>query len=131
MDKFIKLKDLIGSSVTIQSVDPYVYKMWSDADKRFVTSQTHQEGFSKKYPVTTDKGKLDLGSGQIGSLLTACFRNGAADLIGKTFSVKSNGKEGMDVRYFFDLTEIPAPELVKDTIVTEVPDQINLDGIPF
>lgn len=107
MSEYTKLKDLVGSTFTVKSVGVPAYKMWSEGEKRFVTSVTPQEGFRKVYPTDTDKGKLDLGSGQIGSLLETTLEDGKAELTGKTFKVASNGKSGIDIRYFFDLTDKP------------------------
>lgn len=101
MNEYIRLKDLVNSTFQIQEVQKYVWKKWDDAEKKMLTSDLYVEGYRKIYPVTTDKGRLDLGSGQLGNLLEAVFYQGKADLINKTFEVKSNGKSGIDVRYYF------------------------------
>lgn len=101
--EYTKLKDLVNGTFTVTSVGIPVYKMWAEGEKRFVTSVTPQEGFRKVFPTDTDKGRLDLGTGQLGSLLVACMEDGKADLTNKTFKVTSNGKSGMDIRYYFDL----------------------------
>lgn len=122
--KYTKLKDLIDGQFTVEGVGRYTYKMWSEGEKRFVASETPQEGFRKVYPVETDKGKLDLGAGQIGALLEAVLKDGEASLVGKTFGVKSNGKSGIDVRYYFN----PVAPVAKDQTVTA--EDLSLD-IPF
>jgi len=101
-DKFTKLSELVGGEFTVERVDSYVWKKWDDVAKKMLTSDVYEEGFRKIYPVTTDKGKLDMGQGQIGSLLEPVFHAGKADIIGVTYAVKSNGKSGMDIRYYFN-----------------------------
>ena len=98
---FTKLSNLVGETITIKRVDGYKFKAWDPTSKKMLISDNYQKGYRKLYQVLTDKGQLDLGSGQIGSLLEAVFKNGEADLINKTFHIKSNGKQGMDIRYFF------------------------------
>lgn len=143
--KYAKLKDLVGSTIMIKSVGTPKYKMWSDVDKRMVVQDGPGEGFRKLYPVETDQGKLDLGSGQIGTLLETVQSNGSADIVGKRFAIKSNGKQGADIRYFFNLIEFkPAPEVVvASRVKDDVPpieayddlgieeDEIDLSSIPF
>lgn len=116
--KYTKLSALIDDAFTVEGVEPYVFKRWDAAQSKMLVSQEWQEGYRKIYPVTTDKGQLDMGSGQLASLLEACFYQGKADLIGKKFKVKSNGKMGMDIRYFFNLVkseprseEVPIDEI--------------------
>lgn len=100
---FITLKALINDTFTIEKVFPPTYKMWDVKQGKMLTSPTWVKGYRKTYGVDTNKGKLDLGSGQIGTLLESVFDDGRADLNGVTFKVKSNGKQGMEVRYFFDV----------------------------
>lgn len=126
--EYNKLSNLVNDVFTIENIAPYVWKMWDQATKHMVTSEKYQEGFSKKYPVTTDKGILDLGSGQLGSLLECVFKDGQADLNGKTFSVKSNGKTGMDIRYFFSEAKVSMPSEIKGT---DEPGEQVTDEIPF
>lgn len=124
---FTKLSDLVGKSFTVNTVDPFVWKMWNQAEKKMETSDTWQEGYRKVYPVQTNKGSLDMGSGQIGSLLEAVFYKGKADLVGKTFFVKSNGKSGMDIRYYFNVVKEEPVIDINDDIKKEV----SIDDIPF
>lgn len=108
--KFTKLSQLIDDTFTVEGVGEYLYKKWDPAENKMLVSNDWQEGYRKLYPVTTDKGQLDMGSGQLGTLLEACFHKGKSDLIGKKFKVKSNGKMGMDVRYFFNLMKAEPQE---------------------
>lgn len=101
MPEFTKLSNLIGESITVQSVPSFAWKYWDNQNKKMLTSDNYQQGYRKLYQVVTDRGQLDLGTGQLGSLLEAVFDKGKADLIGKTFYIKSNGKTGIDIRYYF------------------------------
>lgn len=103
--RYTKLSLLVNDTFTVEAVDEYLYKRWDAAQSKMLVSQEWQEGYRKLYPVTTDKGQLDMGSGQLGTLLEACFHKGKSDLIGKAFSVKSNGKMGLDIRYYFNVVK--------------------------
>lgn len=132
--KFTKLSVLVGDQFTVENVGEYVFKKWNPAESKMEVSNDWQEGYRKLYPVTTDKGQLDMGSGQLGSLLEAVFHSGKADLIGKTFNVKSNGKMGMDIRYFFNVVKTPqkSAQSQPDEVIEDIPDEpINLNEIPF
>lgn len=144
--KYTKLSALVNNTFTVQKVWGYSFKMWDQASGHMVKRDTWAEGFRKVYDVDTDKGKLDLSASQLGNLLETVFNNGAAELTGKTFSVKSNGKTGMDIRYFFNQATptAPTPQLVQtdsneeDVKPTETPekledptDDIDLSDIPF
>ena len=115
---YTKLSLLVGSTFKVESVGEFVYKYWDKQSSKMVTSLTYQNGYRKVYPITTDKGLMDMGVGQLGSLLEAVFYDGKADLIGKTFSVKSNGKAGLDIRYYFSAVK---PE---EVTVEEGPEDI-------
>jgi hypothetical protein len=102
---YTSLGKLVGSTFSVQKVGGIKFQKWDDVSEKYMTSDKPQQGYSKKYEIETDKGKLDLGIGQVGSLLEAVFKDGVADLNGKTFLVKSNGKTGKDIRYYYDVTE--------------------------
>jgi len=129
MSDFVKLKDLVGDNFTVKKVLGYKFKKWSDEEKRMIVSEVKQEGFRKRYQVETDKGVLDLGTGQMGNLLEPVFHDGLADINLRTFEVKSNGKEGMDIRYFFN----PLPEGVKPLQDKELngEEEPNWDDVPY
>lgn len=136
--KYTKLSALVDDSFTVNKAYGYSWKLWDDATKRFILSDTYQEGFRKIYTVDTDKGKMDLGSGQLSNLLEAVYKNGQADINGRTFHVKSNGKTGLDIRYYFSVKNTPAPQPAQapvDNLPTEFEgaEPVNLDNmdIPF
>ena len=101
-NKYTKLSELVGKTFRVEQVGGYQFKKWSVEDKHMLTSDKWQEGYRKLYAVTTDKGLLDMSGAQIGQMLEGVVKNGRADLIDKTFQVKSNGKEGIEIRYFIN-----------------------------
>lgn len=106
---YTKLSDLVNEEITILSVPSYQFKMWDKTNGRMLVSDTYEKGYRKLYQVVTDKGQLDLGSGQLGNLLEPVFHAGKADIIGVTYSIKSNGKTGLDIRYYFNPVRMEAP----------------------
>lgn len=122
---YTKLGDLIGKEFTVNKVWGYSFKKWDDANKKMLIFDQYEEGSRKVWGVDTDKGKLDLGKYQLGDMLTNVMKDGIADLNGKTFSVKSNGKTGMEVRYYLNHVKTPQKESL--TGASEQP----LDEMPF
>ncbi len=98
---YTKLSALVDKQFTITNCGKYSFKKWDNEQNKMLISEKWAEGYAKKYQIDTDKGRLDLGTGQLSSLLEAVYYEGKADINGKTFSVKSNGKTGMDIRYYF------------------------------
>lgn len=131
--KYTKLSALVDNTFTVEKAYGFDWKKWDEGTKRFILSDTYQEGFRKVYGVETDKGKLDLGSGQLSSLLEAVYSKGVADINGKTFGVKSNGKSGLDVRYFFKVVRDAPTQPTKDVVIDnfDEDEQIDLNQIPF
>lgn len=112
--------------------------MWNVAEKKMDVSQDWQKGYRRMWQVETDKGQLDLSDSQLGNLLVGVHHAGKSDIIGATFSVKSNGKTGMDIRYYLNpvkvepVIQVDAPEPTDKEIeaVTDE-DQEFLNSIPF
>jgi hypothetical protein len=132
MNDYTKLSNLVNGTFTITNFNGYKWKMWDSAEKKMLVSDVWQKDYRKVYSVETDKGLLDLSASQVGVLLETVVRNGVSDLNNQTFQVKSNGKTGMEIRYFFNVVRDSAP--IKDEkIVEEIKDidDINLDDIVF
>lgn len=109
--EYVKLSSLVGQDIQVKSVGRFTWKKWNPELKKMETSLNWIEGYRKLYPVETDKGTVDMSSAQIGSMLEGVIYEGKSDLIGKTFNVKSNGKTGMDIRYFINpVRREPEPE---------------------
>lgn len=100
--KFTKLSALVGDTFTVEKSYGWKFKKWDPVAKKMLVSERYEQDFQKKYTIETDKGIMDLGAGQLSSLLEAVYRDGVADINNRTFEVKSNGKTGMDIRYFFN-----------------------------
>ena len=133
-NKYTKLSDLVGSDFTITKAWGYSFKRWDADAKRMLMEEKWSpemkgENWRKVYSVETDKGKLDLGSGQLGNLLELAYDKGVSDIRQKTFKVSSNGKEGMDIRYYFKI-DYNAEKKV-DTVAEVDGEPMNLDDIPF
>lgn len=128
MSDFTKLSALVNEQFTVTKVGGFKFKHWNQAAGKMEVSDVQTEGYRKVYQVETDKGLLDLGTGQMGTLLEAVSVNGKADVIGRTFGVKSNGKQGMEIRYFFNAEPLSAAEESQDP---EFNNPITMDEIPF
>lgn len=132
MSEYIKLSGLVDSQFTINKVFGYRWKMWDNEQRKMLISETWVKDYRKMYTLDTDKGTLDLSASQMGNLLESVTKDGRADINGRTFSVKSNGKSGMDIRYFLSATKDAPTAPVKATepdMGYEEP--IDLNSIPF
>lgn len=132
---YTKLSALVDDTFKVEKVFGYKFKMWDNNERKMLISDTWVKGYQKKYTLETDKGVLDLSAGQMGNLLEAITSDGRADINGRTFLVKSNGKSGMDIRYYINATK-EAPEAPKEPTEdiwspTAEQDAINVDDIPF
>lgn len=107
---FTKLSALVDDVFTVEKVGEHKYKMWDNSQSKMLISDEPQKGYRKVYPVDTNKGRLDLGAGQLGNLLESVSYAGSAEIVGKSFSVKSNGKTGMEIRYFLNPVKTPKSE---------------------
>lgn len=100
--KFTKLSELVDDSFTINKVWGYQWKLWDNANKKMLVSDKWEKDYKKIYSVDTNKGSLDLSASQLGQILELFHKNGSSDIVGATINVKSNGKTGMEIRYFFN-----------------------------
>lgn len=132
--KYTKLSALVDDTFTVISSQGYKFKKWDNDEKKMLISDEWQKDYRKTYSLETDKGTLDVGSGQLGNLLEAVFYNGEAKLTGTTYEVKSNGKTGIEIRYFFNVKKQDIQESPKDEPQDEpetIEDDIDLSTIPF
>lgn len=151
--KYTKLSELVGSEFTIQKDNGYKWKMWDNGTKKMIAQDEWFSGARKVYTFDTDKGTLYLSESQLGQLLSKVYYNGSAVIDNATFEVGSNGKTGMEIRYWFNVKKSSqvssqtATETISQTNETSephtAPDQpksdepnfmdndINLDDIPF
>lgn len=138
--KYTKLSELVGSEFTIQKDNGYKWKMWDVGTKKMLVQDEWFNGAKKTYTFDTDKGRLDLTESQLGQLLSKVYYNGSAVIDGATFEVGSNGKTGMEIRYWFNIKksgQVSSPEDTSSTSeIKEMPneneeDEIDLENIPF
>lgn len=134
--QYTSLKKLVGDEFTVHAVKGYQWKKYDPDSNRMIIADKYEQGFSKKYGIETDKGFMDISAGQLGNMLEGVHKNGISDLRDKTFSVKSNGKEGMEIRYWINpvygapRTERPAPAPQNAPQDTD-DEPIRLEDIPF
>lgn len=131
---YIKIADLVGSNFVIEKAWGYRWKKWDDGSNRYILSEKYEQGFSKRYTIDTDKGRVEVSRNQFKDILEAAYQQGKVDLVGKVFSVKSNGKEGSEgaVYYFNLITEKKVFEQKDNDEVVEPDDsQLDLGDIPF
>lgn len=100
--KFVKLSSLVGSGFSVEKYNGYSFKKWDTEQNKMLTAQSYVEGYKKSYSFDTDKGQLDLSSAQLGQALEGVFKDGSSTIVGRTFAVKSNGKTGMEIRYWIN-----------------------------
>jgi len=103
--EYTKLSDLVNSSFTIEDYNGFSWKKWDNENKKMLISKAFEKDYRKVYTFTTNRGVLDLGKGQVGELLVKLFDQKKSGLKNRTFFVESNGKKGMDIRYFFKLEQ--------------------------
>ena len=130
MSDYVKLSTLVNDTFTVQKVFGYRWKMWDNEQRKMLISDSYVKGYRKMYTIDTDKGTLDLSSSQMGNILESVTSDGRADINGRTFSVKSNGKSGMDIRYYINATKDAPAAPVKAT-EPEFEEPFDMTQIPF
>lgn len=129
MADFVKMSDLVDKQFTVAKVGPFKWKAWDNANKKMLVSDKWEKGYSKKYAVETDKGLLDVSGAQLGTMLEGVSDFGKADVNGRSFSVKSNGKTGIEIRYYINpVWDKPAGDKVVDVNPDEV---ISFDALDY
>jgi len=121
--EFIKLSQV--EKFTVQKVWGFKFKNWDEENRKMLVSDSWMQGFTKKWDVDTDKGKLDLSNTQFAQMLAGCFssQTQSSDVQNKTFAVKTNGKTGVDIRYYINLergAEQPSPEVEEQIDVNNI-----------
>ena len=100
--KFVKLSDLVNERFTIVKVGKFNYKKWDNENRKMLVSDNWVQGYNKIYQVETDRGYVDMSSAKVGEMLESVSKFGESSIVGRVFNVKSNGKSGMDIRYFIN-----------------------------
>jgi hypothetical protein len=118
--QFLKLSQT--KQFTIESFKGKKYKKWDAENKRMLESPTWQDGYRLMYRFEATEGILELSKSQVGEMCASVLdQYGRANLSGVTFLVKTNGKTGMDIRYFFN------PVKKED----HVEEEIDVDSLNF
>lgn len=119
MADFVKLSSLVGQDILIESVLGFQFKMWDNENKKMLISDNWQQGYRKLWQVVTDKGQLDMSQSQMANMLEGVCHAGRSDIIGATFNVKSNGKTGMEIRYYLNPVRVASIEQELDAQTLE------------
>lgn len=130
--KYLKLKEISG--FTVEKVWGYNWQKWDENENKMIREQKYFEGARKIYDIDCKEGKLSVSSNQIGSMLADCMQDGIADLNGKSFEVKNNGKEGMEIRYYINLVRDAKPVRPTEPLgdaAQQFNESQNNDGLPF
>lgn len=102
---FAKLKDL--DTFRVNKYNGFSFKMWDNENKKMLTSKTWFDGYRKMHSLSIESGgaednTLEVSDDQIGQMLRGVMQNGMANILGREFRVKTNGKTGMEIRYFIN-----------------------------
>lgn len=99
---FVKLKDLDGDIIHITGVKGYKFAMWDQANHKMLVEDKPTKGYKKRWMLQTDRGQLEVSQAQMGKILEAAVLGDTSTPVGKTFSIKSNGRQDMP-DYWFNL----------------------------
>lgn len=101
---YIRLSQLDRKTFTVKKYLGRHWQKYNEAEKRYEKSDSPQQGFSERFKFETDKGELEVSRANVGDMCAAVLnQEGQANLLEKTFSVKTNGKEGKEIRYWLNL----------------------------
>lgn len=121
-NKFVKLKDLVGSTIKVDAIKSPKWRMWDAAASKFQWSNEKQKGMQKCYFLDTDKGMVTVSASQVGAMLEEALVGHTSVITGQRFSIASNGKEGKDIRYFFNRVEEQVEQVTtEDDELNEIP----------
>jgi len=101
--KYVRLADV--GTFTVHEAYGFQWKLWDQETKRMLILDKWQAGAKKVYSIKTNKGYLDISQAQLGQMLEATYSKGKADIAGRNFTVKTNGKTGIEIRYFINLAK--------------------------
>jgi hypothetical protein len=125
--EYVKLSSLVGLEFEVNRVVGFKFKAWDNENKKMIVSDKFEKGYRKMYQVETDRGLLDISASQMGNLLEGVSQAGKADINHRTFTVRSNGKTGMEIRYYLN----PVWAKVDKVVDVEPDEEINLEDIPY
>lgn len=105
MSYFLQLKQV--DYFRIKSFDSKHWQKWDEATSKFLQSDSFVAGYSPKYvfrvEIENKEEKLIAFSReQLGQILIGAFES-KKPLVGLAYNIKTNGKEGKDIRYYINL----------------------------
>lgn len=132
MADYAKLSEL--ESFTVTRSNGYKWKMYDEEQRKMLVSDSWQPGFGKRYSLATDQGTIEVSQFQLQSMLEGAYKDGISNIVGASFSVKTNGKTGKDIRYYINyeghlqpLTAVGHPEM--NTTTTQPPKTSEIESI--
>jgi len=119
---YLKLMDLVERQFKFKCVKGYHYQCWVESEKKFLKSDTPQKGYTRKWQieVATKEGinTVDVSDDFLSKVLLDAFAKGCG-IENQIIYLKTNGKTGMEIRYF------PNILLVKETHEVSVDQQLE------
>jgi hypothetical protein len=97
------------------------YQAWDQVNNKSLKSDVWQDGYKAKFLFEGDDFLIDLSQDNVNQMLGACLKpDGTSSVLEKSFEVKTNGKTGMEIRYYFNLMK-DKPKQVKEITPEEIP----------
>lgn len=92
----------------IQTIKPVkfikkFYSRWDEELKKYENVDVPTKGYSAKYIFECEDFLVSLSSSQFGQMLEACWMEDCSIPVGKIFRVNTNGKTGIEIRYYINL----------------------------
>lgn len=108
--EFIKLAELDSYRFKVLEVQGYLWKRWNDETKKWETRDKSEPGYQKKYILLIrsdfkgkpDDYKVEVSASNIGTMLEQCLVQEHASIKDTYWNLKTNGKTGIEVRYWFN-----------------------------
>ena len=92
---------------TIKTYKGKNWVFWNATEKKMLKSETWIKDYKAQYQFELDNGDvLSLSKDQVGQMLVNCLETGKA-LSGASFEAKTNGKTGLDTRWYINLNNLP------------------------
>lgn len=140
MSQYTRFKLSEIKQFTVNKVFGYDWVEWNNDTNTMKREKDWFQGAKKQFSlgVSVDgvQGYLSVSSSQLAFMLESVVKSGVADLNGVQFNVKTNGKEGLDIRYFINpilvggATTGGTPVREKQ-VENDVVDEIQVDDVPF
>lgn len=114
----------VSEFTILKPVKSYWFK-WDAANKKALKSEKWEAGYTQKFDIDTDMGIISFSRDQLQQMFFAARKGLTSDINHKRFGVKTNGKQGIEVRYFLNL--IPQEEEIQ--VDNQVDNSIPLEDL--